>query len=128
MNRFTLISILIAAGIIWSAFAFSKVPTTSETIPENNVSNIDDVQIVDIRAKGGYYPQRSTAKAGVPTILRVTTNGSFDCSTIVRIPSINLTKNLPPTGSLDIDLGTPKAGLFQGTCGMGMYSFQIDFQ
>lgn len=128
MNRLTITSILIAVGIIIAAFVFSKEPTTSYTIPENNVSVVDGVQIVEIRAKGGYIPEKSVAQSGIPTTLRLVTDGTFDCSSIVRVPSLNLTENLPPTGSLDIDLGTPEKGLFRGSCGMGMYPFYIDFQ
>ncbi len=128
MNRMTLISVIIAVGIIVAAFVFSKGPTTSDTIPENNVSVVDGVQIVEVRAKGGYIPEKSVAAAGMPTTLRLTTSGTFDCSSIVRIPSLSLTKNLPPTGSLDIDLGVPEKGVFRASCGMGMYPFEIDFQ
>lgn len=128
MNRLTILSILIAVGIIVSAFVFSDAPTNSDVIPENNVVVEDGVQIVEVRAKGGYIPEKSVAAAGIPTTLRLTTSGTFDCSSIVRIPSLSLTKNLPPTGSLDIDLGIPEKGLFRASCGMGMYPFEIDFQ
>ena len=94
----------------------------------NNVSIIDGKQIIDIRAKGGYQPTKSLAKAGVPTVLRFDTAGTFDCSSSVRIPSMNISKILPQTGSTDIDIGVQVAGLFQGTCGMGMYPFEIEFQ
>lgn len=67
-------------------------------------------------------------KAGVPTILKVNTRGTFDCSSVLRIPSINVFQNLPPSGTTEINLGTPKVGLLQGTCGMGMYPFEINFQ
>ena len=32
------------------------------------------------------------------------------------------------TKNPDIDLGNQKLGILQGTCGMGMYPFEIDFQ
>jgi hypothetical protein len=41
---------------------------------------------------------------------------------------MNISELLPNSGSKDIDLGTPKVGTLQGSCGMGMYPFQIDFQ
>lgn len=129
MNKLTLISFIVAGALIFFAFTFSKPNTpTDVVIPENNVSIVDGVQIVEILAKGGYFPEKSVAKAGIPTILRLKTNGTFDCSSIVRIPSLNITKNLPPSGSLDVDLGSPTAGVMQGTCGMGMYPYEIDFQ
>ncbi len=92
----------------------------------SNVTMVGGQQIVTIDAKGGYSPQTSVAKAGVPTTLRFTTNGSFDCSSSVRIPDLGISKNLPSTGTTDIDLGTLSAGTLQGTCSMGMYKFEIN--
>ena len=86
------------------------------------------VQIVTIQAKGGYQPQRSQAKAGVPTTLRFATNGAFDCSSSVRIPSLGISKTLPSTGMTDIDVGQAQPGVLQGTCSMGMYRFDVDFK
>lgn len=94
----------------------------------NNVSIVDGKQIIDMSAKGGYSPRHSIAKAGIPTILRVNTSGTFDCSASIRLPSINVSRTLPQSGTTNIDLGVQKVGLFQGTCGMGMYPFDINFQ
>lgn len=93
-----------------------------------NVSIEDGKQIIKISAKAGYQPRKSIAKAGVPTVIRFDTNGTFDCSSSVRIPSINISKSLPQTGSTDIDIGTQQVATLQGTCGMGMYPFEIEFQ
>lgn len=93
-----------------------------------NVSIVDGKQIIEIKAKAGYTPRKSIAKAGMPTILRFDTNGTFDCSASVRIPSMGISKVLPQSGSTDIDLGNPAVATLQGTCGMGMYPFEIEFQ
>ena len=71
---------------------------------------------------------RSIAKANIPTVLRFTTSGTFDCSSFVRIPAMKVAQSLALSGTTEIDLGSPKIGLLQGMCGMGMYPFQIDFQ
>lgn len=128
MNRLTILSVLIAAGIIAAAFMLSDARPAPDPVLENNVSVVDGVQIVQINAKGGYVPERSVATSGIPTLVRFVTNGTFDCSSIVRIPSLDVTENLPASGSLDINIGTPEKGLFRGSCGMGMYPFEIDFQ
>jgi plastocyanin domain-containing protein len=95
----------------------------------NNVSIVDGTQIVEIRAKGGYSPRRSVAKAGVPTILRMKTSGTFDCSGALVIPAINYQENLPMSGNTDITLPAQTAGkTIQGFCAMGMYSFEVDFE
>ncbi len=129
------ILILVGVFIIGSIFLLSKSSFQGSTNTggygqnENahNVSIVDAKQIVEIHAKGGYQPQISVAKAGIPTIIRFDTKGTFDCSSSVRIPSMNINKVLPQTGSTDIDIGTGKVGILQGTCGMGMYRFQIQF-
>lgn len=102
--------------------------TPTEVASVNNVSIVDGKQIIEIQAKGGYTPRKSIAKAGIPTILRMNTNGTFDCSSSIRIPSMNLFKSLPQSGVTDIDLGTQIAGTLNGSCGMGMYPFEVDFQ
>ena len=102
--------------------------SNSEAVPANNVTIVDGKQVVDLQARGGYTPQKSTAKAGMPTTLKITTKGTFDCSSSIRIASLNVSKALPPSGVTEIDLGTPQAGILRGSCGMGMYPFDIDFQ
>ena len=103
-----------------------EVPAAEDNI--HNVSIVDGKQIIEINTKGGYSPKLSEAKAGMPTTLRFKTNGTFDCSSSVRLPSMNISKILPNTGSTDIDLGTQKLGTLSGTCGMGMYGFAIEFK
>ena len=125
----TIVSIIIAALFIFGAFWLTKSDTeNSRTASVNNVSIVGDKQIVEITAKGGYLPERSKAKAGIPTVIRFDTKGTFDCSSSVRIPSMNISKILPQSGTTDIDIGIQPAGIFQGTCGMGMYPFQVNFQ
>ncbi len=94
----------------------------------SNVSVVDGKQIVEIQVKGGYQPKKSVAKAGLPTVLRFVTNGTFDCSSSMTIPSLKINKNLPNTGSTDIEIGTPDTSTLQGTCSMGMYNFGVDFE
>lgn len=127
-----IVAILVAGFIVGGAIYFSSSPSkTGGEVKEeivNNVSVVDGKQIIEIRAKGGYYPVHSIAKAGIPTILRLNTNGTFDCTSSVRIPSLNISQSLPLSGSTDISLGIQKATVIQGTCGMGMYPFDITFQ
>ncbi len=128
----TTVAIIIAGVIIGGAIMLTRSSGTSSTEQETgsvqNVSVVDGKQIIEIKAKGGYTPKVSIAKANIPTILRFDTNGTFDCSSSVRIPSMNITKVLPQSGTTDIDLGTAKLGTLQGTCGMGMYPFEVQFQ
>jgi plastocyanin domain-containing protein len=130
------IAIIIAGVVIAGAIFFTRSTnstlqtqgTAQEAENVQNVTVVDGKQIIEIKAKGGYSPRVSIAKANLPTILRFNTNGTFDCSSSVRIPSMNISKVLPNSGTTDIDLGNSKLGTLQGTCGMGMYPFQVEFQ
>ena len=119
------VAILIGAGILFVADPTSVVNTKQEDV--QNVSIVDGKQIITIRAKGGYTPRVSTAQAGIPTVVRFDTKGTFDCSASVRIPSADVSELLPNSGTKDIDLGIQKVGTLQGSCGMGMYPFEIHF-
>lgn len=120
---------LIIAGSVFLTGASSSPPIPGDS-PENiqNVSIVDGKQIIDVTVRGGYTPKKSIAKAGVPTIVRFNTSSTYDCSASIRIPSLGISKFLPATGATDIDVGTPQVSTLRGTCGMGMYSFEIDFQ
>lgn len=125
----TIISVIVAAALIGGAFMLARSRgDTGQVANANNVSIVDGKQIIEINAKGGYQPRKSIAKVGIPTIIRFNTKGTFDCSSSVRIPSINISKSLPQVGSTDIDIGSGKLGTLQGSCGMGMYPFEIEFQ
>ncbi len=129
MNKTTIISILVAVVLIVGAFVFAKGNSgVTSSANVNNVSIVDGKQIIEIKARGGFEPAKSIAKAGIPTILRFETSGTFDCSSSVRIPSLNISQSLPQSGSTDIDIGVQQAYNVEGTCGMGMYPFEIDFK
>jgi len=127
--KYLIVIIVVIAGLLTIGYVTggSSRGEQQNTVPASNVVTKDDVQIVEIRAKGGYQPRNSVAKAGVKTILRFTTKGTFDCSSSVRIPSLDIDKLLPASGSTDIDLGVQPVGTLRGSCGMGMYPFSINF-
>ncbi len=128
------ISLIAAAVLVGGALTYLAVRPASPAVsgaeaqPVQNVAIVDGRQVIDLTAKGGYSPEQSVAKAGIPTVLRVSTKGTFDCSSAIRIPSMNISKNLPQSGVTEIDLGSPQLGTLQGTCGMGMYPFAIEFK
>lgn len=93
----------------------------------NNVYIENGNQIVEIGVRGGYYPEISTAKKGIPTIIRFKTKGTFDCSSAVRIPALNTSFILKNTETKDINVGVPSGDILNGSCSMGMYAFQIKF-
>jgi plastocyanin domain-containing protein len=122
-----ILGLVVVIGIIFSGNSKSGVNTPTQA--PQNVEIKDGVQYITIDAKGGYSPRITTAKAGIPTKLVVKTNGTYDCSAALVIRSVGFQKVLPQTGETEIDIGIPKEGEpLQGVCGMGMYSFLVNFK
>ncbi len=132
MKRHSTISLVASAFIIGLALLFvvTRGGGQSETVSSDvdAVSVVDGKQIITIAAKGGYSPRIVMAQAGMPTVLRMKTTGTFDCSSALVIPSINYRANLPASGITEIEIPAQEAGkTIQGVCGMGMYSFALQF-
>lgn len=126
------LALVFTLGIVFWGGSNSNLNSASKSDPSfapgNNVEIRDGIQYVKIDAKGGYNPNVSVAKAGIPTKLIMNTKGTFDCSSSLVIKSLNYQQVLPPDGETEIDIGTPKVGEpLQGMCGMGMYNFQVRF-
>lgn len=122
-----ILSVLVAALVIGGAIVFGQKPDGSGQVVQN-VSMEGEKQIIEIDAKGGYSPKLTTAKAGVPTVLRLKTNGTYDCSSAVTIPSLGFRKNLDATGITEVEVPVHVAqGTLEGTCAMGMYNFSVRF-
>lgn len=130
MNTKMIIALAISAVLIMWAFWFVSGKTNTDSNSGAIIATIiDGKQIIDISAKGGYSPRVVMAKAGIPTVLRVTTNGTFDCSASVVIPKLSYQKFLPPSVTEEIPIAAEQAtGTLQGLCAMGMYNFKIKFQ
>lgn len=124
-------SLLIGFLILFvSLFAFFLyiIFSSIENPQQNKVVDRTNAQILEVTARGGYSPELINATANKPTILRVKTLNTFDCSSSLVIPSLNIQKMLPANGKTDIDLGSFEPGkTLNGTCGMGMYNFSIKF-
>lgn len=132
-NRSINIFIAVVLGIIIIGFSFAlyqaKTPGSAIAPGGSSVSTVDGTQIIDITAKGGYSPRQITAQAGIPTMIRMRTNGTYDCSSSLVIPKLKYRKALSPTGVEEIQISADQAqGTMQGLCGMGMYQFKVVFQ
>lgn len=103
-------------------------PQGAAGTPGSNVYMENGKQVIEITAQAGYWPKKTNARAGVPTVVRMRSSGSFDCSSYVVIPDAKYRGNLPQSGSIDIPVPTGEKGsVMRGFCGMGMYSFSIQF-
>lgn len=130
-------AIIIAAALIVGALIMSSAsskpsPSGAAAGPAapargDAVTQEGGVQIITVTASGGYFPRAVTAKAGVPTRLRMVSQNSYGCESAFFIPSLNVSKRLPPNGTTEIDLGTLSSGqAIVGTCSMGMYTVTIN--
>lgn len=121
------ISIVLVGWAFWLVSSRPEDAGVEVAIPTAVV--VDGQQVIDITAKGGYSPRVVVAKAGMPTVLRVNTSGTFDCSASLVIPSLSYQKFLKSSGTEEILIPAEKAtGTLQGLCSMGMYGFQIKFE
>jgi plastocyanin domain-containing protein len=127
----TIISILVAVVMIGGVLmltAGNKDAARAGVQNENNVTIVDGKQVITIRAKGDYSPNITIAKADIPTVIKMATQATFDCTAALTIPTLGITKNLPPTGETEIEVPPQKAGTtVRGLCAMGMKNFSINF-
>ena len=83
MNKTALIIItlglIVSIGVIFTGSG-SKKDNGNGTGSIQNVEIKNGVQYITIGVRGGYSPNVSFAKAGIPTKLIMKTNGAYDCS------------------------------------------------
>lgn len=121
-------ALAVSATIIGLAFLVVSIRPDANA-PAPTAAIVGGIQIIDITARGGYSPRVVKAKAGIPSVLRVTTSGTFDCSASVVIPKLSYQKFLQPSGTEEIQISAEEAtGTLQGLCSMGMYNFRIEFE
>lgn len=123
--------ILVIVGIILVGVAillFAAQGPNEDSASRNNVTVIDGKQFIEIEARGGYRPRISLVGADIPTVIKMKTGGTFDCSSALVIPALNYQANLPLSGETLIEVPPQKTGtVLRGLCSMGMYSFTISF-
>ena len=56
------------------------------------------------------------------------TDGTFDCSSALSIPSLSYRSHLPASGVTEVEVPAQKIGTdLKGICAMGMYNFSVKF-
>ena len=129
-GNYTFVVVIIVTVIVLIGFFGSGSTTTGPVngATKDTVTTTGDKQIVTVDVNGGYSPGSITAKAGVPTILKMRSINASGCERAFRIPSLKISKTLPSSGDTDIDIGSQTAGTkLRGTCSMGMYNFTVNF-
>ena len=120
-NIFLILAIGAALIFVYKAGSSSE---PNQSAPSTKVEN--GVQIVDLVAKGGYSPRIIQVQPNLPIKLKVETKNTFDCSSAFHIPSLKISKSLPPIGISEFDIPalTPGQSL-EGNCSMYMYRFTL---
>ncbi len=99
----------------------------------NNVSGTSVVngneQILEIKAvSGGYSPNKLSAKAGIPGKIIFPAVQSFGCQNSVVIPDLDASKVLSRNSDTEFAFQAQPVGkTIKGSCAMGMYDFEINF-
>lgn len=122
------VAVIVVIGFVFLIGSGNNNSAGVKGASSNVVSTSGDKQIIEVIVQGGYSPRTINAKAGVPTIIRMKSDGAYGCERAFRIPSLGISKNLPSSGNTDIEITSQKAGIsLRGSCSMGMYSFVINF-
>jgi len=87
------------------------------------------VQTITVHAlNDGYRPALLSARAGVPTVLVLSTRDTTGCTLAFTLPGRGASLILPRTGLTRVDLGTPSPGRLRFVCAAGHYPGSITFR
>lgn len=129
-KQFTVLAIgisIILVVLVILLTSSSNNPPREQLGISNNVTIQEDLQVIRVTSQmGGYTPRIIYAEKDIPTILEIESVNSYGCERAFRIPSLNISEELPSQGITTFDLGTPNTEIL-GTCSMGMYTFLIEF-
>jgi plastocyanin domain-containing protein len=125
-------SILCVSLVVGTIVIFSKSSSnaaeTKGVISSEYVQLSSSNQIVSVTAKNGFSPSKVNAKADTPTILKVKTDRTYDCSNVINIPSLGISRSLPVSGITEIEIPPQSAGqTINATCSLGQYFLQVQF-
>ena len=129
LTKQTLSLFLTLIGIVIVALFAIFIPSHSSEKTADNVVIENNTQIITVRAKNGYLPAETTAKAGIPTILRLQTENTYDCSAAISIPQVNINQVLAATEQKDYYIGKREENsIITGSCSSGSGGFTIKFE
>lgn len=113
----------IVGGINLTGFTLSSpesISSTAETVSSANPT-------ITVSASG-YTPNLIKVPLNKEITLTLVTTGSHSCANFFTIPTLNITQQLPLTGTTPIRFTATHVGPIRFTCGMGMYSGTIEVQ
>ena len=73
----------------------------------------------------GYRTNHAVIKSGETIKVKLVNNGGAGCQQDFTIPSLNISKLVPPGSSAELEFVAPGPGVLAYSCGMGMYGGQF---
>lgn len=109
-------------------FLLNKSSDKSSILTNESLTEEDGKQVINITAKGGFSPNYIIARSEKPTILKIRTENTIDCTSSLSIPKLSYNKLLPLTGTTEIEIPEQNSGEeIYGTCNIGLYHFTLKF-
>jgi uncharacterized protein len=119
-------------NLMGSPYSFTQMtrnifPTESQAAETAGTTGGSTLQLA---VKGsGYEPETLKAPANQPIKLNLVTNKTYSCSRAFSIPELNISKILPATGTVTVDIPPQQPGkVLAFSCSMGMYTGKIVFE
>lgn len=85
-----------------------------------STSSADENPVITVQANG-YFPDEVTVPAGKNITLTIKSKGRLGCTSIFRIPQLNVEMDLTEDTTTTIPAMFKNPGRYTFTCGMGMY-------
>lgn len=85
----------------------------------------DNAPTIEVRTSG-YSPSSITVAAYQPVTLNLRGVGRLGCTSIFRIPTLNIEQSVAGDATTRLAVRFPRPGRYTFTCGMGMYTGTID--
>ncbi len=113
-----------------SPYEFRSVVTAVQAgLSKSPSSGSDDeaqtTATITVKANG-YSPTSLTVPANEPVQLKLQSKGPLGCTSLFRIPKLDLETDVPRDSSTTLTATFPAPGRYVFTCGMGMYSGTIE--
>lgn len=106
--------------------AWAWVLSGREAQPSGDANAVaDNAPTIEVRTNG-YTPSSLTVAANQPVTLNLRGLGRLGCTSIFRIPTLNIEQSIHSDGTTRVALRFPRPGRYTFTCGMGMYTGTID--
>lgn len=85
---------------------------------DSKVGSVVNIKVTN----SGYQSDVNTLKVGKPVTLNLSSTGVTSCARAFVIPSLNISKILPSTGTTTLEFTPNRLGQLIYTCSMGMYT------